>query len=149
MADTLTAADLHRWYLGPWCEKCGWLEVRGSSRIHKNDTCPEFSREPLWERWPETRPEGLEFWPDGRWGWRFEIDGEDGCGLPVRYAADLCLAGVNKATPYFCSRKQGNMIWIRIGDFEIAASFARAPTIYEAAAIAAHRYRDQQERSHG
>ena len=128
-----TAADLRRWYTGPWCSECG-------SWIADCDCKLTLVHRPgLWERMPSAKPEGLLVDP-----WRLK----EPCGdqhviykyLPDHVAASLCVMGVvnSEAVPW---DGEGLKFWASV--YEIIHE--RSCSLPEAVAIACHRWLDSKE----
>jgi hypothetical protein len=144
----ITAQDLSRWFCGPWCPKCGWIEHVGHHLLDAGhpggpDHCPHDARLSLHARWPETRPEGLAF---GRTqiGMRCPLC-EDSFQLPPAQAAALLAWGVVQAAP---GVQIGTHIDHRPGAQVGNGKWGFASTLPEAIALAAHRYLDEQEAPH-
>ena len=75
----LTAQQLHDLVMRPWCPQCckpaAMADVCETSYAETGVRCGVAMVKPLWERWPQTRPEGLE---SGASGFIFQAEyGED------------------------------------------------------------------------
>lgn len=143
------AADLNRWYCGPYCPKCGFQDDRGNTSSSCYKRC--LPRKPgLHTRCPETRVEGLECC-NGNW-WLEHQDPAllERVRISPAHATDLLVMGTEKA---LLATQFNFTIWQDDGGFEYDIEpdgrgpniRVKAATRAEAVAIAGHRAADAEE----
>lgn len=149
---TDTHADLQRYFCGPYCPKCGWVE---GEPLHRSPDLCQHGEPGLHTRCPETRVEGLEYVSQVE-AWCLkprEIASGNMVGRPMTHplienahAADLLVQGVVKAVWRIEITNIGSEWSVDL----VATStdgFVRvnALTLPEAVAIAYHRMLDAEE----
>ena len=146
---TPTAADLHRWYCGPWCPEHGFVA---------GDCCigtPSPSRGSLHERLPESRPERTIKIDEGGRCW---LSDNGWVALPVWVAADLLTAAAVRAMALqeytvivsaSILSATGQLVWdVELEHDHLAHVYSQAPSLAEAMAAAGHRLCDAMEGHH-
>lgn len=139
--DPPSAADLRRFFDGPWCPKCGWVDdveqKHWEDGKHFCAKCTHGLQPGLWERLPEAKPDRLRlFRPSSNGPTRWLLNVQD---CPTDVAASLCVMGVVRARP----KNHRMTFWQEVYDYMDANS----ATIEEATAIACHRWLDSQEKT--
>lgn len=125
-----SAADLHRYFCGPYCPKCGWVE---GEPLHRSPDLCQHGEPDLHTRCPETRVKHMAWFEGG-------FISEDEMGLRHVYteeeAADLLVMGTLKPIPLNSLPAFVRVVIELMKELSI--------TMPEAVASAAHRMKDNE-----
>lgn len=130
---TDTAADLHRWYCGPWCKECGFVLGASGDDCERID-CPHDFKPGLHARDPRTKVEGLEYGPHPTApklvGERWYMAGVSEWSVKPAIAADILVMGKVKTL----RADQLEVFWREVA----ILMYDNLVTMPEAVATAAH-----------